>query len=63
MSVSPGPGVENENSYVFAFNGDRLLAITEEEEYQIPKYSELEKMKLEAVHHHYLGTSDISRRS
>ncbi len=58
ISVSPVPGAENENSYVFAFNGDRLLVITENEEYRIPNYNEIENMKLKAVRRHYLGTLD-----
>lgn len=58
MSVSPDPGAENGNSYVFPFHEDQLLVITEEEKCQIPKCSELEEMKLEVVRYHYLGTLD-----
>jgi len=57
MSAALKPVGEDGNAYILAFQGNRLLVV-EEETYRVPLRGEFDKMNLEIVRQHYLGTID-----
>ncbi|MDW7739047.1 MAG: NAD(+) diphosphatase [Bacillota bacterium] len=58
MSVSLDSGADNGHALVFAYREDQILVIDNGEVCRIPERIELEKMNLNIVRRHFLGTLD-----
>jgi len=58
MSVNPDPETEGNDAYIFAFKGEQILVLEKDGSYRIPRYSELESLKLTGIRKIYLGILD-----